>query len=160
MHGWPTTTRRPARVRARTRPIAALLALACALLVAAAPGRAAATKLKLPAERTSSTGNFFTLEAYDPPTSSHAVANFDMKVCASAHTPRGTAIDPAFFTLRLAQGGVESESVGSAKSPALTLRPLAAQQCAQGWLGFRVPKGDSVADLVYTYKGSISWTVG
>jgi len=151
MHGWPTMTLRPA----------ALLALAFALLVGAAPGQAATTtKLKLPAERTSSTGNFFTLEAYDPPTSSHPVANFDMKVCTSAHTPKDTAIDPAFFTLRLSQGAVESESVSSAKSPPLTFQPLAAQHCAQGWLGFHVPKGDSVAELVYTYKGSITWAVG
>ena len=159
MHTWLTTTRLPGRRGPATRSVALLAGGVLALLAGAVPGMAA-TRLKLPAERTSSTGNFFTLQAYDPATTAHPVANFDMKVCTSAHTPRDTAIDPAFFTVRLTHGTAVTESITSAKSPALTFQPLAADHCAQGWLGFRVPKGDSVASLVYTYKGSISWEVG
>ena len=128
-------------------------------LAALLPGSAAA-KLKLPTERTSPTGNFFTLEAYVPPTASKRVANFEMKVCTSKHTPADTAIDPALFTLSLAHGGTVSESVAVADSPAMVFKPLKPQQCTEGWLGFKVPKGKSVATLEYDYNGTISWAVG
>ena len=143
---------------------AAALALTLALLSAAAPAaaanRQATTKLKLPAERTSPTGNFFTLEAYVAASASKPVANFDVKVCTSAHTPAGTAIEPSFFTLGLTQGGSVAESVRAAKSPALVPTPLRPKQCAQGWLGFSVPKGKTASKLEYEYNGLISWTVG
>ena len=145
---------------------AAALALTLALLSAAATAaaatanRQATTKLKLPAERTSPTGNFFTLEAYIAPSASKPVANFEVKVCTSAHTPAGTAIEPSFFTLGLTQGGSVAESVRAAKSPALVPTPLRPKQCAQGWLGFSVPKGKTASKLEYEYNGLISWTVG
>jgi len=143
---------------------AAALALTLALLSAAAPAaaanRQATTKLKLPAERTSPTGNFFTLEAYIAPSASKPVANFEVKVCTSAHTPAGTALEPSFFTLSLAQGGIVAESTRAAKSPALVPTPLRPKQCTQGWLGFSVPKGKTAAKLEYEYNGLISWTVG
>lgn len=123
-------------------------------------GAAQASKLKLPAERTSPTGNFFTLEAYQAPTSSHPQAEFEMKVCTSAHTPAGTEIAPSLFTVSLTSGAVVPESVAAAKSPALTLRPLKPLQCASGWIGFVVPKGKSVAKLEYQYNGKIAWAVG
>jgi hypothetical protein len=88
------------------------------------------------------------------------VANFEVKVCTSAHTPADTAIDPALFTLSLAQGSSLTESVGVAKSPALVLKPLKPLECAEGWLGFSVPKGKSVSKLEYDYNGTISWAVG
>ncbi|MGD1052112.1 MAG: hypothetical protein ABR947_13675 [Solirubrobacteraceae bacterium] len=139
--------------------VAAVLALALVPMTAAASQRAT-TKLKLPAERTSPTGNFFTLEAYVAPTSSKPVANFEVKVCTSAHTPADTAIDPALFTLSLSQGSSLTESAGVAKSPALVLKPLKPLQCAEGWLGFSVPKGKTVSKLEYDYNGTISWAVG
>jgi hypothetical protein len=117
-------------------------------------------KLKLPAERTSPTGNFFTFEAYVAPTSSKPVANFEMKVCTSAHTPSNTAIAPSLFTLSLAQGGTIAESIAVAKSPAIAPKPLKPLQCTEGWLGFSVPKGKTVATLEYDYNGKISWNVG
>ena len=118
------------------------------------------SKLKLPAERTSPSGNFFTLEAYDAPTSHTRVANFEMKVCTSKHTPADTAIDPALFTLSLAKGGTVAESPAVARSPAMVFKPLKPPQCTEGWLGFKVPKGKAVSTLVYDYKGAISWDVG
>jgi hypothetical protein len=129
---------------------------AAALVLAAAAGAAglSAPKLKLPAERTSPTGNFFTLEAYAAP------AAFEVKVCTSSHTPAGTAIDPALFTVSLAGGGVVSESSASARSPALPFKGLKPLECAAGWLGFPVPKGRTVRSLNYSYGGTIVWDVG
>ena len=133
----------------------AAVALSLAPLTTAAPA-----KLKLPAERTSPTGNYFTLEAYDAPTSSKAVADFEIKVCTSAHTPANTAIDPALFTLSLTHGGSVAESTTVANKPTLILKPLKPLQCAKGWLGFTVPKGKTVSKLEYDYNGTISWHVG
>jgi hypothetical protein len=133
---------------------------AAALALALALPTTAAAKLKLPTERTSPTGNYFTLEAYVAPSSSKRVANFEMKVCTSKHTPADTAIDPALFTLTLAHGGAVAESIAVAKSPAMVLKPLKPLQCAEGWLGFSVPKGKTVSTLEYDYNGRISWTVG
>ena len=160
----PTT---PSALLTRRRIAAGLCAaaaLALAPLSAAAPAVAATpratSKLKLPAERTSPTGNFFTLEAYVAPSASKPVANFEVKVCTSAHTPAGTALEPSFFTLSLAQGGIVAESTRADKSPALVPTPLRPKQCTQGWLGFSVPKGKTAAKLEYEYNGLISWTVG
>ncbi len=138
---------------------ATALALVLAALTAAAAG-ATSARLKLPAERTSPTGNYFTLEAYSAPSSSKPVANFEMKVCTSAHTPSNTAIDPALFTLSLAHGGSVSESTTAAKKPALVGQPLRKLQCVEGWLGFAVPRGKTVSALEYDYNGKISWAVG
>ena len=150
----------------RGRPIRLLVAMSTALALvaltsaAADANRTAPLKLKLPAERTSPTGNFFTLKAYIAPTASKHVAEFDMKVCTSAHTPSYTAIEPSFFTLSLAQGGIVMESVSAAKQPAMVMKPLKPLQCTEGWLGFNVPKGKTVSALVYEYNGKISWKVG
>jgi hypothetical protein len=149
---------------------AATLAMVLAVVLTAASQAGAAakstgssrtpTKLKLPAEHTSPTGNFFTLEAYVAPSASRPVAEFEMKVCTSAHTPSYTAIEPAFFTLSLAHGGSLTESVAAAKKPALVPKPLKKLQCVEGWLGFTVPKGKTVSTLEYQYNGKISWKVG
>jgi hypothetical protein len=157
----------------RPRPIShsqlariGFLAAAVAVTLALAPATTSAaskrptTKLKLPAERTSPTGNFFTLEAYVAPTSSHRVANFEMKVCTSAHTPSSTAIDPSFFTLSLSGGGTVAESVAVAKSPAIVVKPLKPLECIEGWLGFSIPSGKTVSTLEYEYNGKIAWNVG
>ena len=140
---------------------AAALALALGVFVSAATAeRPVHSKLKLPAERTSSTGNFFTLEAYDPPTSAHDVANLEMKVCTSAHTPADTAIVPEFFTLGVSSGVTVPELVSAAKSPQLLVKPLKPLQCTEGWLGFVVPKGHAPLVLHYTHNGTISWVLG
>jgi hypothetical protein len=137
-----------------------VVALSLTSLTATASGGQASAKLKLPAERTSPTGNYFTLEAYDAPTSSKAVAEFEVKVCTSVHTPADTAIVPALFTLSTAGGGSVAESMIAAKTPALVVKPLKPLQCAEGWLGFTVPKGKTVSKLEYDYNGTISWAVG
>jgi hypothetical protein len=157
----PSPIRRSSVPRKRSGflAVAAAVALVLAALTTAAAG-AASTKLKLPAERTSPTGNYFTLEAYTAPSSSKAVANFEMKVCTSAHTPSNTAIDPALFTLSLAHGGSVPESTTAAKKPVLIGQPLKKLQCVEGWLGFNVPKGKTVSTLEYDYNGKISWAVG
>ena len=136
-----------------------LLAGSVALALALALPTTAAAKLKLPSKRTSPTGNYFTLEAYIAPTASKRVANFEMKVCTSKHTPADTAIDPALFTLRLGHGTV-AESTAVAKAPAMLLKPLKPLQCTEGWLGFKVPKGKAVSTLEYDYNGRISWAIG
>lgn len=146
--------RRAALTRRHAVFLIGIAALAVALPVAAS------AKLKLPVERTSPTGNFFTLEAYVAPTSSKRIANFEMKVCTSKHTPADTAIEPALFTLSLAHGGTVPESVAVAKSPAMVPKPLKPQQCTEGWLGFTVPKGKTVSTLEYDYNGKISWAIG
>jgi hypothetical protein len=137
---------------------AAVVAVLLGPMTSASFGRAA--KLKLPAERTSPTGNYFTLEAYAAPTSSKPVANFKMKVCTSAHTPSYTAIEPSFFTLSLAPGGTVHESIAVAKSPAIVPKPLPPLHCTEGWLGFSIPKGKTVSTLEYQYNGKIAWKVG
>ena len=139
-----------------------LVAALATLLAASAPVLASSRskKLALPAERTSPTGNFFTLEAYVAPTSHNRVANFEMKVCTSKHTPSYTEIVPSFFTLILAGGARLPETVAVAKSPAIVIRPLKPLQCTQGWLGFVVPSGKSVSTLEYQYNGKIAWKVG
>jgi hypothetical protein len=137
-----------------------LLAGVAALAIAGALPTIASGALKLPAERTSPTGNYFTLEAYVAPTSSKRVANFEVKVCTSKHTPADTAIDPPLFTLSLAHGGTVAESVAIAKAPAMVLKPLKPLECTEGWLGFSVPSGKSVSTLEYDYNGKISWAVG
>jgi hypothetical protein len=158
--------RRAISLSTRTRTRIGFLAAAAAVALSLAPATTSAAgkkpppKLKLPAERTSPTGNFFTLEAYVAPTSSKSVANFEMKVCTSAHTPSYTEIAPYLFTLRLAQGGTVAESIAVAKSPAIVLKPLKPLQCTEGWLGFSVPKGKTVSTLEYEYNGKISWNVG
>jgi hypothetical protein len=143
-----------------TRRHVAFLAGAAALALSAALPTTAAAKLKLPTERTSPTGNYFTLEAYVAPTSSKPVANFEMKVCTSVHTPADTAIAPSLFTLSLARGGTVAESIAAAKSPAIEPKPLKPLQCTEGWLGFPVPKGKTVSTLEYDYNGKISWNIG
>jgi hypothetical protein len=146
-----------------TRTGIVFLAGAAVMALSLAPSSASvgrAAKLKLPAERTSPTGNYFTLEAYVAPTSSKRVANFQMKVCTSAHTPSYTAIEPAFFTLSLVQGGTVHESSAVAKSPAIVAKPLPPLHCTEGWLGFSVPKGKTASTLEYQYNGKISWKVG
>ena len=150
------STSRWTRVLRHTGFVTGSAALALALALPAV----AAAKLKLPSKRTSPTGNYFTLEAYAAPTSSKAVANFEMKVCTSAHTPANTAIDPALFTLSLAHGGSVAESTTAAKKPALIGQPLKKLQCVEGWLGFDVPKGKTVSALEYDYNGKIAWAVG
>lgn len=137
---------------------AAVVALSFAQTTSASVGRA--SRLKLPAERTSPTGNYFTLEAYVPPTSSRPVANFRVKVCTSAHTPAYTAIEPSFFTLSLVRGGTIHESIVLARPPAIVPKPLPPLHCTEGWLGFSVPKGKTVSTLEYQYNGKISWKVG
>lgn len=145
---------------ARTAHRRLLVPLLTAIAVALAGGAAAAATLKLPAERTSPTGNYFTLEAYDAASASKPDAEFEMKVCTSAHTPAGTAIDPALFTLKLTDGASVPESPSVARSPAMVLKPLARLQCTEGWLGFAVGHGKAAATLEYDYNGTISWKVG
>lgn len=139
---------------------AAVLSGAAVLTLGILLPPSASAKLKLPVERTSPTGNFFTLEAYVAPTASKRVANFKMKVCTSAHTPANTAIDPALFTLSLAHGGAVAESIAVANSPAMVLKPLKRSQCTEGWLAFKVRKGKAVSTLEYDYSGKISWAIG
>jgi len=140
----------------RRGALAAAVALAASLALAAS----AAAALKLPAERTSPTGNFFTLEAYRAPRASHPDAEFQMKVCTSRHTPSYTMIEPGLFTLLLTNGRSVTESVGVATHPAITPQPMKPLQCVSGWLGFVVPKGATVSKLEYDYNGRISWAVG
>jgi len=157
MQPLPTSRSHPGAGRiAKLACAAAAVAFALAPLATSADAK---TKLTLPAERTSPTGNFFTLEAYAAPTSSHTVANFEMKVCTSKHTPADTAIDPVLFTLALSSGAIVRESVAAAKSPAITLKPLKPLQCTEGWLGFSIPKGKTPFKLEYDYNGTISWTL-
>ena len=149
----------PVRIGSRWRTV--FVAGVAALAVVGALSTTARAALKLPIERTSPTGNYFTLEAYVAPTAVKRAANFEMKVCTSKHTPADTAIDPALFTLSLADGGgTVAESVAVAKAPAMVLKPLKPLQCTEGWLGFRVAARKVVSSLEYDYNGRISWAIG
>jgi hypothetical protein len=139
---------------------AATLAVSLIAIVPAAAPAKTSSKLKLPSEQTSTTGNFFTLEAYDPPTKSSSTANFEMKVCTSDHTPTETEIVPEFFQATLSGGGSLAESPAIAKSPALEVKPLGKLQCVEGWLGFAVPHGKSISALVYIHQKHLTWSVG
>jgi hypothetical protein len=137
-----------------------------ALLVSAlAAGGAAASStkpVKLPKKLTSPTGNFFTLYAFDQPTSSKPVASAELQVCASNHTPEpDTYIDPMLFTVKLGDGKTVSTAKVAAHSPALTIEHLNRLQCStKGWISFDLPKGQTVSELVYDFNGQISWAVG
>lgn len=150
----PSNGRSLGRVLARfgvAGGVLALLLLPIATTIAGA--QIAAGKLKLPAERTSPTGNFFTLEAYNAP------GGFDMKVCTSAHTPADTAIDPNLFSVLLTNRVVIAP-LSPSGAGALRLQPLAPRQCTEGWLAFHIPRGAKVSKLEYDYNGTISWAVG
>jgi hypothetical protein len=84
---------------------------------------------------------------------------FEMKVWTSTH-PGRSGVDPALFTVSLADGGSVAESTALAASPALPFKPLRPLQYAEGWLGFSVPRGHAVAKLEYDYDGTICWKVG
>jgi hypothetical protein len=131
----------------------ALLASACALALSAAP--AGAKAVKLPASRVTPTGNTITLLAFTGPTK--GVASAEVKVCTSAHTPKGTMTDPVLFTLRLTKGGAVSASLKAAKSPALKFAPLAASSCTSGWVSFTLGAGEKASELAYTYGPPIFW---
>jgi hypothetical protein len=150
------------RLRRHSSSATWLLAATATMFALSPIGVASATVvrgLKLPAEHTSSTGNFFTLEKYAPPSASKPVAGFEVKVCTSAHTPAGTIIEPALFTVRLSSG-VANESEVLAAKPTLLAKPLKPLQCVEGWLAFSVPKGKAVVALTYEYNGKLTWTVG
>lgn len=68
---------------------------------------------------------------------------FEVEVCTSTYAPADTAIDPALPA-----------------SPALLSKLLRPLVCADGWLGFTVPRGHKVAKLEYDYRGTISWDRG
>jgi hypothetical protein len=130
----PRPILRSSLTRKRIGFLAGVAAVAPSLtsLVATACGGQALAKLKLPAERTSPTGNYFTLEAYDAPTSSKAVVESEVEACTSAHTRADAAIVPTLFTLSTTGGGSVAESTIAAKKPSLE----------------------------YDYNGTISWAVG
>ena len=64
-----------------------------------------------------------------------------MKICTSAHTPKGTEAIPQFFTLKLSNGTIVHLTSLSPKSPALNVTPLGPKQCVRGWITFAVPRG-------------------
>jgi hypothetical protein len=137
----------------RFRLLRLLLIGECVLAFSAT---AEAKTTKLPAVRTTPTGNFITLESF---TTSGKTADAEVKVCTSAHTPKDTAVDPYFFTLRLNNKATVAIMPVAAKSPSLRLTPLGADKCLEGWISFAVPATAKPAQLVYTYGAPISWNV-
>jgi hypothetical protein len=149
------------RLRSHSGRAVGFLAVTATTLALSPIGTASAMTvrgLKLPAEHTSGTGNFFTLEKYVLPSASKPVAGFEVKVCTSAHTPAGTVIEPALFTLRLSSGRA-AESTALAQKPALLATALRPLQCVEGWLAFSVPKGRTAVALTYDFDGKLTWTV-
>jgi hypothetical protein len=139
----------------------ALLSAVAVTALGASTTMSLASAVKLPKRLTTPTGNAITLYAYDAPTSKSAVASAQVQVCTSAHTPKGSGVDPAFFALKLTNGKTVSLSPHAAHKPALVLQALAASQCSvKGWISFDVPTGDHVAALDYSYHGTISWSLG
>jgi hypothetical protein len=128
-----------------------------AVLLVALVLAATAAGAKLPMQLTTPTGNFITLFAFG---TSGQVANADVRICTSAHTPVGTEAIPFFFSLRLSNGSSVRVAAASSKSPALHVTPLGPKQCVRGWISFAVPKGSHPAALVYTYGKPIEWELG
>jgi hypothetical protein len=128
--------------------------LGIAVLAAAVlSGAALAAPVKLPKTLTTPTGNFITLYAVK---TAGGYLTADIKVCTSAHTPKGTMVIPSFYSVRLTNGA--SVHPGTpVKSPALGMVPLAAKQCTRGWLSFPLPHGAKPAAVVYTYGKPIVW---
>jgi hypothetical protein len=147
--------------RARLASIATLVAaiLVASGLLASAAGAHVDAKVKLPARRVTSTGNYVTLQAYSGPTARSATASAEVEVCTSAHTPRDTAAVPSFFVLKLTSHTVLPILAKAARTPALKLTPLGPKQCVSGWISFYVPKGATVSALVYSYGKPISWSL-
>ncbi|HUB76876.1 MAG TPA: hypothetical protein VL977_07455 [Solirubrobacteraceae bacterium] len=139
-----------------------LALLAGALCCGAAQAASSSTPVKLPKKLTSPSGNFFTLYAFDQPTSGDPVASAEIQVCASATTPEpNTYLDPALFTVKLTSGKTVGLAKTAAHKPQLVLQHLNPRQCStKGWMSFDVPSGSTVAQLVYDYDGKISWKVG
>ena len=138
--------------RGRVRLLATVTA-AGLLAVSLAPALAsthADAKVKLPDKLTTPTGNFITLEAFDGPSSSNKVASADVQVCTSSHTPKGTGVDPYFFTLRLTSRATLAISRTAAKKPTLPFAPLGPNKCLSGWISFAVPAGATPSALVDT----------
>lgn len=133
-----------------------------ALVLAGAFAAASTAAVKLPKKLTSPTGNFFTLYAFDQPTSSDPLASAEIQVCASSHTPEpDTYLDPQLFTVKLSSGATANVSKKAAHSPTLAEQHLNPNQCStKGWMSFAVPKGQHVSILVYDFNGKISWDVG
>jgi hypothetical protein len=147
--------------RARLASIATLVAavLVASGLLASAAGAHVDAKVRLPARRTTSTGNYITLQAYNGPSARSATASAQVEVCTSAHTPKGTAAVPSFFVLKLTSGTVLPILGKAAKTPALKLTPLGPKQCVSGWISYYVPKRATVSALVYTDGKPISWSL-
>ena len=99
--------------------------------------------MKLPKQQVTPTGNFITLYAFQAVGSA---ANADVKICTSAHTPKGTEAIPEFFTLELSNGAIVHLTSLSPKSPALNVTPLGPKQCVRGWITFAVPHGGAPID--------------
>jgi len=127
------------------------------ILVAAAPARgqqAADT-------HTTASGNVVSVHtiAWPNPTSP---VSADVEVCAGANPPPNLFAFPSFFQLRFADGGVIG-SVGSIKKPSFERTPLAAKQCARGWLDFVVTAGQKPIAIRYREAGAdkkpIEWAV-
>lgn len=147
--------------RAMKRTIATI---ALILLGALAGTGSAATKPKKPAlPRTlkTPTGNFVTLYSFSLPSGKTTVANFDVGICTSAHTPKGTFAYPEFFTLSVSAGSPVHLAPTAARSPALKIQPMGPKQCVRGWISFDVPKGVHATALDYTALGpAIVWKLG
>jgi len=138
--------------------------LALILLGAFAGAGSAATrpkpkpKLTLPKTLKTPTGNFVTLYTFDLPSGKSTVANFEVAICTSAHTPKGTYAYPPFFTVSVSSGPQVHIATTAAKTPALKIEPLGPTQCEHGWISFDLPKGVHATALDYTALGpAITW---
>jgi len=157
----------------RLAAVATIMSLTCALTAGTAlagkskhhrhhkKAHASTSGIKLPMQLTTPVGNFITLYTFDQPTAANPVANANVKICTSAHTPEPTYAYPPFFSVTLATGASSPYTQSASQSPALAITSMTPLQCVQGWVGFDVPGGTKVTDLVYTYKGTpITWKVG
>ena len=116
------------------------------------------TKPALPKTLTTPTGNFVTLYGFSLPAGKSTIANFDVGICTSAHTPKGTYAYPEFFTLSVSSGAQVHLAPTAAKSPALTIQAMGPKQCVRGWITFDVPRFTHATALDYTALGApIVW---
>ena len=131
------------------------IATVALVVLGAFAGSAGATKTKpkLPKTLKTPTGNFVTLYHASLPSGRSTVASFDVGICTSAHTPKGTFAYPPFFTVAVSKGPQVRISLAAAKSPALKMQPMGPKQCVRGWISFDLPKGVHAIALDYTALG-------
>ena len=126
-------------------------------LALVAAGSAAAGGVKLPKQLATPTGNFITFYAFQ---AGGSAANADVKICTSAHTPKGTEAIPQFFTLKLSSGAIVHLTSAFAEVAGAQRDAARAQAVRPRLDHVRACRtGAHPTELLYTYGKPLVWKV-